>query len=490
MAGEIEDYITLQAESLPSGSVSFGRFELEQLSWERRSSFSHNRYLEEVEKYSKPGSVTKKKEYFEAQFKKKALLHRSSLENRNELETRLLESMTVDNSHAMEEFAHNSIGQVKSFLDDENTPAISDEQDTLKHCNEKISSAESPAEFSSFDAEAVNMPFCTDGMDNGVHFDRGDLPCLVEEQTPNDNVNGKELTQCGDALSKISKAEKKNEAIKKKTQITKTSEAVEKKAGKSKLCENLPNQQMSKRTSSIKNSISSGKMLTKEGHRENASRVKLEKQTPSKNTSLSAMENKNLNLKSSGDKKPKDIPESKSVEILRSKKAGVAHPPIFEKLATNVAQPLNSAKLVSSAEIKQTSIFHFRSGERAKKRKEFNMKLEEKLLAKEAEMSEIQARTEEVKQAELKQLRRSLNFKATPMPNFYHESASSASESKKMQTVTLPVKSQHSRKKPSSPSGNHSSHGKSLLSSLKPNQENSSSVHQPQSSTQSQPSIS
>ncbi|OIW10208.1 hypothetical protein TanjilG_27959 [Lupinus angustifolius] len=63
----------MQADSIHSGSISFGRFENEPLCWERRSSFSHNRYLEEVEKCSKPGSVTEKKAYFEAHFKKKGL---------------------------------------------------------------------------------------------------------------------------------------------------------------------------------------------------------------------------------------------------------------------------------------------------------------------------------------------------------------------------------------------------------------------------------
>ncbi|KAK9034071.1 hypothetical protein V6N11_050249 [Hibiscus sabdariffa] len=46
---------------------------------ERKSSFSHNRYLEEVEKKcSKPGSVIEKKAYFEAHFRRKALLLQSS----------------------------------------------------------------------------------------------------------------------------------------------------------------------------------------------------------------------------------------------------------------------------------------------------------------------------------------------------------------------------------------------------------------------------
>ncbi|KAK4264559.1 hypothetical protein QN277_025718 [Acacia crassicarpa] len=76
MAGEIEETFSmnLQGDSIHSGSISFGRFENEPLSWEIRSSFSHNRYLEEVEKCSKPGSVIEKKAYFEAHFKKKGLL--------------------------------------------------------------------------------------------------------------------------------------------------------------------------------------------------------------------------------------------------------------------------------------------------------------------------------------------------------------------------------------------------------------------------------
>jgi len=51
-------------------SVSFGKFESDSLSWEKWSSFSPNKYLEEVEKCSTPGSVAQKKAYFEAHYKK------------------------------------------------------------------------------------------------------------------------------------------------------------------------------------------------------------------------------------------------------------------------------------------------------------------------------------------------------------------------------------------------------------------------------------
>ncbi|KAJ6771276.1 F3I6.9 PROTEIN [Salix koriyanagi] len=51
-------------------SVSFGRFENDSLSWDKWSSFSQNKYLEEVEKCATPGSVAEKRAYFEAHYKK------------------------------------------------------------------------------------------------------------------------------------------------------------------------------------------------------------------------------------------------------------------------------------------------------------------------------------------------------------------------------------------------------------------------------------
>ncbi|XP_021818786.1 protein WVD2-like 7 isoform X2 [Prunus avium] len=51
-------------------SVSFGRFENDSLSWEKWSTFSPNKYLEEVEKCATPGSVAQKRAYFEAHYKK------------------------------------------------------------------------------------------------------------------------------------------------------------------------------------------------------------------------------------------------------------------------------------------------------------------------------------------------------------------------------------------------------------------------------------
>lgn len=61
-------------------SISFGRYMTESLSWEKWSTFSHNRYVEEAERYAKPGSVAQKKAFFEAHYKKIAAAKKAAAE--------------------------------------------------------------------------------------------------------------------------------------------------------------------------------------------------------------------------------------------------------------------------------------------------------------------------------------------------------------------------------------------------------------------------
>ncbi|XP_019051832.1 PREDICTED: protein WVD2-like 7 isoform X3 [Nelumbo nucifera] len=73
------------SEMLDHGSISFGRYSVESLAWEKWSVFSHNKCQEELEKFKAPGLVARKKAHFEEYYRRIRTLKKLQVEQETNL---------------------------------------------------------------------------------------------------------------------------------------------------------------------------------------------------------------------------------------------------------------------------------------------------------------------------------------------------------------------------------------------------------------------
>lgn len=492
MAGEIKEpySISFQADSLHSGSISFGRFENEVLSWEKRSSFSHNRYLEEVEKCSKPGSVIEKKAYFEAHFKRKALLRQGLAEDQTGRGHKIDENNLVENegcgdevdtanegciyhhfnANILENVGH---GEDFDFGNQANKVDLGHEGSLIDHASEyHYAHCDESAECSDYWGESLvsecekeqpgvlsgkcHMEVALDNNDflldtvprdvnskerhqrdtgsNQLHTDNDDQVVEVKEDLNDCVVNVYSPSQLPDPLP-MDVTVKKSDAVSSEHLLNpspKVRTTTESKSTRSRFKSQGNVSRVQKTVSQDAPKTAAKSQSGKE--KESTGRIKIEKQPFQTTVRAGRSLNGFQKMEDSESSNAKSDLENRSEREQRGKKA-VESQPSSKKIESRTrltTRRLKEAVSSSKPEKKpNATAFNFKSSERAERRREFYMKLEKKMHAKEAEMNQIQAQTQEKTEAEIKQFRKSLNFKATPMPSFYHVSARPGPSNKK-----------------------------------------------------------
>ncbi|KAL7232702.1 hypothetical protein ACSBR2_010668 [Camellia fascicularis] len=464
-------------------SISFGRFMTESLSWEKWSSFSHNRYVEEASRYAQPGSVAQKKAFFEAHYKRiaaakkaAALLEQANAANNADSEPEFQDQACNSTTHDSQCTMTNSQVPFDEQLEVKNTVAEVDSIVDVNGCNSwaemeigMVEAADSVAEIAALVENPVKNRSLNQ-IENVVNqttmvseMGFGESPLMEKKPLLEGFKSGQE------APSPVSK--KKPPFSSSKSSVHRRAPKVSATPAKptayihpieendvTPITRKSPIDSMDKRrpTSKCLHTLiystpakEPDKSTTSAARKTESSRVAHSSYKPSKDfkTPLTTATMAYLNgvLKNpsatpcSENKRPR-TPKGPSAS--ESKTTG----PKWQILSTVCTKSLSACR--NKLQSPTTSApFSLRTEERAARRKQ---KLEEKFNAKEAEKVHLQTRLKDKAETEMRKLRQNLCFKARPLPEFYKGREKPKTQIKKKTPLTRPQSPKLGRKSSSS----------------------------------------
>ncbi|KDP21282.1 hypothetical protein JCGZ_21753 [Jatropha curcas] len=472
-------------------SVSFGRFENDTLSWEKWSSFSQNKYMEEVEKCATPGSVAKKKAYFEAHYRKIAARKAEQLGQEKQMEH---ECLSLNDQNGGDPNGK-SCGVDSEFYGSNIQISVEENRQEIKLDSELgTDHVDKPYEV------ATNI----EGQGSSVERVEEELGCRLDGPTlnkPEEAVLGKEWE------TSSMEAQEMKELPKNLDEETKSIPLI--KEENVKLDHRKESRKMSPMSKIREVTRIKKKPASPVAKSPKISTPKVPKTVPTSSTSAtsrpsakkvtgsSLSKSKNPPVGQSKRIAPKSLHMSISLDTPTSNSAASTSAPLattrksfimermkdkdivkrafktfqnnFNQLKASAEERALEAKQVPAkgTEVKVSSSttprkenagsykavsmdkitakaapssFGLKSDETVEKKKEFSKKLGEKSNAKEAESTRLQAKSKEEKDTATRKLRRqSLNFKATPMPSFYRGQKVSKSPLDKEGSKTLGI---------------------------------------------------
>ncbi|XP_028122939.1 protein WVD2-like 7 isoform X2 [Camellia sinensis] len=458
-------------------SISFGRFMTESLSWEKWSSFSHNRYVEEASRYAQPGSVAQKKAFFEAHYKRIAAAKKAA--------ALLEQANAANNADSEPEFQDQACNSTTHDSQCTMTNSLFDEQLEVKNTGAEVDSIVDVNGCNSWVEMEIGMVEAADSV--------AENEALVENSTKNRSLNHIEnvvnqttmVSEVGFGESPLMEKKPLLEGFKsgqvapspvskKKPPFSSSKSSVHRRAPKlsatpakptayihpikendvTPITRKSPIDSVNKKrpTSKCPHTLiystpakEPDKLTILAPRKTESSRVAHSSYKPSKDFKT-PLRTPTMAYLNGVLKNPSATPCSENIRprtpqgpsASGSKTTG----PKWQILSTVCTRSLSACR--NKLQSPTTSApFSLRTEERAARR---TQKLEEKFNAKEAEKVQLQTRLKDKAETETRKLRQNLCFKARPLPEFYKERETPKNRIKKRTPLTRPQSPKLGRK--------------------------------------------